>query len=407
MTKEKTLQRKRLDIIVVLGTLMAFAPMAIDMYLPALPQIAQHFGADATRVQLTLAAFFLGFALGQAFYGPFADRFGRKPPLYFGLALFVATSIASAFAPSVEMLIALRFVQALGACANGVIARAMVRDLYEPRDAVRIFSLLTLVFGAAPVLAPLIGGYILLWHGWREIFVALAVFGFVSLIAAAWRLPESRPKDAVRSLRLGSVLRTYGGLLAHRDYMGCVLVGGFSLGGLFAYISGSPFVIIELYGVAPEDYGWLFGANSLGLVLASQVNSRLARHYRPQAILLCGIAAQAVVGGLLVIQGATGAAGLYGVAVPLFVYVSCIGLTMSNATALAMAPFAAFAGAASALLGTIQFGLAAVMSTLVGTIHNNSALPMAIVIAGCGIISLSLYRWLVARPRAAAAAPGS
>ncbi|MSO70173.1 MAG: Bcr/CflA family multidrug efflux MFS transporter [Alphaproteobacteria bacterium] len=385
---------------------MAFAPMAIDMYLPALPKIEQHFGSDETSVQLTLAVFFLGFALGQAFYGPFADRFGRKPPLYFGLILFIAASIACAFAPSVEVLIALRFVQALGACANGVIARAMVRDLYEPREAVRIFSLLTLVFGAAPVLAPLIGGYILLWHGWREIFIALSVFGFVSLVAVIWRLPESRPKDAVRSLRLGSVLLTYGELLTHRDYMGCVLVGGFSLGGLFAYISGSPFVIIELYGVAPEDYGWLFGANALGLVLAAQVNARLVHHFRPQAILLWGIIVQAVAGGLLVIQGATGAAGLYGVAVPLFIYVSCIGLTMANATALAMAPFAAFAGAASALLGTIQFGLAAIMSTLVGTIHDDSSLPMAIVIAGCSAISLSFYRGLVARRRTATAPGG-
>jgi DHA1 family bicyclomycin/chloramphenicol resistance-like MFS transporter len=397
--------RKRLDIVVILGTLMAFAPMAIDMYLPALPTIAQDFGAEATRVQLTLAAFFLGFALGQAFYGPFADRFGRKPPLYFGLALFFTSSIACAYAPSVEVLIALRFVQALGACANGVVARAMVRDLYEPRDAVRIFSMLTLVFGAAPVLAPLIGGYILLWYGWREIFIALAVFGFVSLVAAVWRLPESRPADAVRSLRLGSVLRTYGELLTHREYLGAVLVGGFSLAGLFAYISGSPFVIIELYGVAPEHYGWLFGANALGLVLASQVNARFARHYRPQAVLLWGIAVQALAGALLVIQGTTGAAGLYGVAVPLFVYVTCIGFVMSNATALAMAPFAAFAGAASALLGTIQFGLAAASSTLVGTIHDGSALPMASVIAGCGLLSLTLYRGLVARRREPERAP--
>jgi DHA1 family bicyclomycin/chloramphenicol resistance-like MFS transporter len=399
--------RKRLDIVIILGTLMAFAPMSIDMYLPALPTIAKHFGAEPTRVQLTLAAFFLGFALGQAFYGPFADRFGRKPPLYFGLVLFFGSSIACAFAPSVEVLIALRFVQALGACANGVIARAMVRDLYEPRDAVRIFSLLTLVFGAAPVLAPLIGGYILLWYGWREIFIALAVFGFVSLAAAAWRLPESRPAHAVRSLRLGSVLRTYGELLTHREYLGSVLVGGFSLGGLFAYISGSPFVIIELYGVAPEHYGWLFGANALGLVLTSQVNARLVRHYRPQAILLCGIVVQAVAGALLVLQGATGAAGLYGVAVPLFVYVSCIGLTMSNATALAMAPFAGFAGAASALLGTIQFGLAAASSTLVGTIHDGSALPMASVIAGCGVLSLTFYRGFLARRRRSGTGPSA
>lgn len=399
------MHRKRLDIVVILGTLMAIAPMAIDMYLPALPAIAQFYGAEPARVQLTLAAFFLGFALGQAFYGPFADRFGRKPPLYFGLVLFFGSSIACAYAPSVEVLIALRFVQALGACANGVIARAIVRDLYEPHDAVRIFSLLALVFGAAPVLAPLIGGYVLLWHGWREIFLALAAFGLASLVAVAWRLPESHPAHAVRSLRLGPVLRTYGELLTHREFLGCVLVGGFSLAGMFAYISGSPFVIIELYGVAPEHYGWLFGINALGFVLASQVNARLARRYRPQAVLLGGIIAQTIAGVLLVIESVSGAAGLYGIAVPLFVYVTCIGFVMSNATALAMAPFAAFAGAASALLGTMQFGLAAVSSTVVGAIHDDSALPMASVIAGCGLLSLTLYRGLVARRGEAEATP--
>jgi len=387
---------KRIDVVVVLGQLMAFAPMAIDMYLPALPTLERHFTASPSAVQLTLAAFFIGFAVGQAFYGPVSDRFGRKPPLYFGLALFMTASIACAFAPSVEVLIALRFLQAIGACANGVIARAMVRDIYEPRDAVRIFSLLTLVFGAAPVLAPLIGGYILHWFGWGEIFIALAVFGFISLAGVVARLPETLKPEHVRPLRLGVVLRTYGELLTHWHYLGCVLAGAFSLAGMFTYISASPFVVIELYGVAPKDYGWLFGANALGFVIAAQLNAWLVKRVRPERILVASLALQALSGLLLIIQAKTGMAGLYGVAVPLFVYVSCIGLTMPNTTALAMAPYARSAGAASALLGTLQFGLSAGASALVGAIHDDTALPMAAVIAGCAILSLMTYRGLVA-----------
>lgn len=387
---------KRIDVVVILGTLMAFAPMAIDMYLPALPTLERRFDASPAAVQLTLAAFFVGFALGQAFYGPIADRFGRKPPLYFGLALFIASSIACAFAPSIEVLIALRFVQAIGACANGVIARAMVRDIYEPRDAARVFSLLTLVFGVAPVLAPLIGGYLLRWFGWGEIFMALAVFGAASLMAVAIRLPETLTPDKVRPLRLGPVLRTYGELLSQRHYLGCVLTGGFSLAGVFAYISGSPFVVIQLYGVAPEDFGWLFGANALGLVLAAQVNARLVRRWSPEHLLLGGLALQALAGALLIIQAETGIGGLYGVAVPLFLYVSCIGITMPNATALAMAPYARFAGAASALLGTLQFGLSAGVAAVLGAIHDGTSLPMAAVIAGVAVVALAIYWGLVA-----------
>ncbi|MGD9535695.1 MAG: Bcr/CflA family multidrug efflux MFS transporter [Alphaproteobacteria bacterium] len=389
------MQRKRIDIIVILGMLMAFAPMAIDMYLPALPTLESAFQVDATRVQLTLAAFFIGFAIGQAFYGPFADRFGRKPPLYFGLVLFLGASIACAFAPSIESLIVLRFIQGLGACASVVVARAMVRDLFEPRDAARVFSLLMLVFGAAPVLAPLIGGYILLGFGWREIFVALAVFGFICFIAAAVRLPESQRPEMVQPLRLGVVLRTYWQLLIHRRYIGNVLAGGISISGLFAYISGSPFVVIELYHVAAEDFGWLFGANALGLVLTAQINARLVRHYQPETLVLCGLGLQALAGAFLVVAGATGLGGLYGIAVPLFVYVSCTGVVMPNATALAMAPFPQIAGAASALLGTLQFGLAAIAASLVGAAHNDSALPMAGVILGCGGLAFLIFSVMV------------
>jgi DHA1 family bicyclomycin/chloramphenicol resistance-like MFS transporter len=381
---------KHIGIVVILGTLMGFAPMAIDMYLPALPTLERHFEASPAEVQLTLAAFFIGFALGQAFYGPVADRFGRRPPLLFGLVLFFAASLACAFVDSIAVLIALRFAEAIGAAANVVIVRAMVRDLYEPRQAIKVYSLLTLVFGVAPVLAPLIGGAILVSFGWREIFIALAVFGFISLAATVLRLPESLPPGTSQPLRLGPVLRTYVHLLSQRHYLGCVFAGAFSLAGLFAYIAGSPFVVIELYGVAPEDYGWLFGANALGLVLAAQLNARLVRRRSPETLLLAGVAIQAFAGVLLAIQSETGTLDLYGVAVPLFAYVSGIGIVMPNATALAMAPYGRTAGAASALLGTLQFGLSAAAATIVGAAHDGTGLPMAAVIAACGLVTLAI-----------------
>jgi MFS transporter, DHA1 family, multidrug resistance protein len=395
----------RLELLVILGALTAFAPLAIDMYLPAMPAMALGLGADAAQAQFTLASFFLGFAVGQAAYGPLADRFGRKPPLYVGLILFAATSAGCALAPSVETLAALRFLQAIGACAGMVISRAMVRDLFEPSDTPRVYAALMLVMGAAPMLAPLLGGYLLILSGWRAIFWVLTGCGVASLLAVWLRLSESHDRAHIQSLALGRVLREFGALLAHREFVGYTLATSVGMAGMFAYIAASPFVFITLYGMTPEHFGWLFGINAFGIIASSQISARLVRRISADEILHAATAVQAVAGVALVAATATGAGGIVGIVVPLFVFVSCIGFVAPNATALAMAPHGRKAGTASSLLGTIQFVIAAIAATAVGVLNNGTALPMTAAIALFGVLGFVLYRALIGRPAREAVTP--
>jgi DHA1 family bicyclomycin/chloramphenicol resistance-like MFS transporter len=374
----------------VLGALSAFAPMSVDLYLPAFPALEQALHADAASIQWTLAAFFIGFAAGQILYGPVTDRYGRKPPLYAGLAVYIAASAGCAVATSAGALIGLRLLQALGACAAAVTARAMVRDLFEPREAARVFSTLMLVMGVAPILAPLAGGYILLWGGWQAIFWVLAAFGAACLAAAAWALPETHAGNPHRSLRLGPVLRDYARILAAPAFHRNVAASSVSIGGMFAYITASPFVFIQHFGVSAQAYGWFFGANAFGLIAASQLNRVLLQRAPARRIVVAALAVQAVA-GLAVLAGAwTGAGGVWGVAAPLFIYIACLGLILPNTAAAALAPFAREAGAASALLGSVQFGLAGVVSAVVGAVHAESAVPMAAAIAVCGVAAFAI-----------------
>jgi len=390
-------QKKQGSLVVILGALIACAPMAVDMYLPALPALERAFATDMARVQWTLATFFVGFSLGQALYGPVSDRFGRRPPLYFGMTLFALASIGCLFAPNIESLMGLRFLQAIGACAGMVTARAMVRDLFELRDSARVFSALMLVTGLAPILAPLVGGYMLVWFGWQSIFLALAAFGVACMVAAHFGLPETRRPGAAGSLALSSVLMVYARLLTHRRFVGYSLSSGVTIAGMFAYIAASPAVFIQLFGVAEEQFGWLFGVNGLGFVIAAQINGRAMRGAEPARILRSALYVEAASGLALLLAAATGALGLIGIAVPLFVFIAALGFVMPNASALAMAPHGENAGAASAMLGVMQFGLAAIASTAVGAIHMPSAMPMAGAVAACGVLGLLANRTLVGR----------
>ena len=381
-------RRRHAELVLILGSLSAFASLSIDMYLPSLPTLERAFAVSPAAVQFTLTTFFLGFALGQAIYGPVADRFGRKPPLYVSLTLFSAASAGCALAPTVGGLAALRFVQAIGACAGGVISRAMVRDLFPPEETRRVYSTLMLVTGVAPIAAPLLGGFILVGVGWAAIFWTLAGLGIACLAAVHFRLPESHGRDAIRPLHLGTILATYGRLLSDRSFLGNALVGGFSLAGVFAYIAGSPFVFIKLYGLPADRYGWLFGANSLGLVAAAQVNGRLLHGVSLRKVMVAAGLAQCLAGLLLAAAARTGAFGIAGLIVPLFAYLMALGFIAPNATALAMAPHGRVAGAASALLGTLQFTLAAIAPVAVGAFAGSGATPMAIVVAACGALGL-------------------
>jgi MFS transporter, DHA1 family, multidrug resistance protein len=384
----------RLRITLILGALTAFAPMSIDMYLPALPEIGRSLGADTASVQLTLSAFFIGLAVGQAIYGPLADRFGRKGPLYFGLVVYIAASIGCALASDIQALIGLRLVQALGGCVGIVIARAVVRDLYGHQESARMFSVLMLVMGVAPILAPLLGGYVLIWFGWRAIFWVLALFGLSCLVAAALILPETRPAHTVKPNVL-SAIAGYGRLLVDRRFIGYTLAGGLAQAGLFAYISGSPFVFIEVFGVPAQHYGWLFGLNALGLIVASQINRRLLSRHTSDELLKRANLTNALFGIALAGIALSGVGGLPLLLLPLFGYVAALGFTFPNAAAGALAPFGDRAGSASALLGSVQFAIAAIAGAAVGLLHDDTAVPMAAVICACGIAALVAHRTLV------------
>ena len=386
-----------LRIVGILGALTAMGPLAIDMYLPALPSIARDLQASPVLVQASLAAYFIGIAMGQAMYGPFSDRWGRKPALYLGLSVFTLSSVACALTVQVEPLIACRFLQALGGCAPLVVPRAVVRDHFDQQDSVRALSLLILVMGLAPILAPLIGGQLLITWGWRAIFWLLAGYGAVSLTVVLLLLPESLPVYARRAQPIGVVLATYARLLSNRAFMGWVLSGGMIFSGLLAYISGSSFVFIELFKIRPERFGFFFGANAVGLIAASQINGWLARRYSPKQVVNTVMPIAAIAGLALVTAVSTGFAGFLGLLVPLFCFVACLGFVMPSTTALAMAPHGAVAGSASALLGTVQFTMGATSGALVGVLSNGTAVPFGAVIACCGVGGLVVLKTLASR----------
>jgi len=374
--------------ILILGALSAFGPLAIDFYLPAFPAMAQAFGTDENHVQMTLAVYFLGLSIGQLAYGPVADRFGRRIPLLIGVGLFTAASVACAYAPSLEWLIGARFIQALGGCAGMVISRAVVSDKCDAVGSAKVFSQLMLVMGLAPILAPLLGGLLVNTTGWQSIFLALTGFSALAGLAVATGLPESMPAHMPRQ-PLSGALRQYGRLLADPIFLGHALTGGIAIAGMFAYIAGSPFVFIKLYGVPAEHFGWLFGINAAGFILVAQVNARLLAKRGPAFLLARAVWVYLAAGLTLFAISSLHTAHLWPVLLPLFVCIASLGCILPNASACAMNGQGARAGSASALLGCLQFSVAAGASALVGVLHDGSAVPMAMVISLCGILVVS------------------
>jgi DHA1 family bicyclomycin/chloramphenicol resistance-like MFS transporter len=377
-----------LRLLLILGALSAFGPLAIDFYLPSFPALARAFATDVEHVQLSLASYFVGLAIGQLIYGPMADRFGRRKPLLVGVALFSLASLACALAPSLEWLIAARFVQALGGCAGIVVSRAVVRDMCDPISSAKVFSQLMLVMGLAPILAPLAGGLLLSSLGWPSIFICLTLFSFACLLAVAKWLPETLADDAPPAPLRGA-LGEYKRLFADLPFMGYALTGGFAIAGMFAYIAGSPFIFIELYGIPAEHYGWLFGSNALGFILVAQLNAWLVARHGPAYwlgktvwfYLACGL-------GLLLVALSKPLA-LWPLLIPLFGCIASLGILLPNASACAMSGQGKHAGSASALLGSVQFVIAASAAAMVGVLHDGSAWPVAAVIFSCGILAVS------------------
>jgi DHA1 family bicyclomycin/chloramphenicol resistance-like MFS transporter len=380
---------RRATYIIILGALTAFGPLSIDLYLPALPALSHDLIAPEAQIQLTLTACLAGLALGQTVAGPASDTLGRRRPLMVGLAAYAVTSLLCAAAPSAAALILFRLLQGFAGAFGLVIARAVVRDLYAGAAAARFFSRLMLVSGLAPMLAPGLGGQLLRITSWRGLFVLLALVSAVLLVAASLGLRETLSRDRRRSGGLGDTLRSFGRLATDRAFVGYAGANGLAFASLFAYISASPFVLQEMYGVSPQLFGIFFGINALGIVVAGQVSARLVGRISPHRLLIGGLTAIALGGLALLIVVATGRLGLAGILPALFVCVASIGLVIPNGTALALTNHPRAAGTASALLGVLQFAFGAIVAPLVGVGGSHTALPMAIVMAALGVGGLA------------------
>jgi DHA1 family bicyclomycin/chloramphenicol resistance-like MFS transporter len=390
----RALRRTGLLVTLILGGLTATPPLAMDMYLPALPEVTDALHAPAATVQLTLTACLAGMAFGQLVVGPMSDRWGRRRPLLVGLAVYVVATALCALAPTVELLVAFRLAQGLAGAAGIVIARAVVRDLYDGVAMARFFSTLMLISGVAPIVAPLIGGQILRATDWRGVFVVLTVVGLL-LAGVVWaKLPETLAPAARHAGGVGEALRSMRGLLADGGFSGYMLAGGFAFAALFAYISASPFVVQEIYGASPQTFSLLFGLNSVGLVMVGQINGKvLVGRVSLDRVLAVGltIVIAAATALLLMSLGVFGEVGLAPVAAALFVLMSAMGITLPNTQALALMRVKHAAGSASALLGTSSFLIGAVASPLVGIAGEHTAVPMAVVQLASALVALACF----------------
>lgn len=367
----------------ILGALTSFAPFATDMYLASFPVLAKYFSTGLGQIQLGLSLFFLGLAGGQLIYGPMVDRFGRKKPLLVGVSVFILASLALTVAPNIESFIALRLLQAIGGCSGMIISRAIINDLFAPREVARVLSLMMLVQGLGPITAPILGGYILVFAGWKAIFVFLALFGTACFLATLFGLPETLPRHRRLNHNASDIFRTFSGLLRQRDFIVPALTGSLAFGGLFAYISGSPFVFMELHGVSQEHYGWLFGANACGMIMAAQINRFLLIRFSPLQVLVAALTIN--VSAALAMLLMAGNLSFPMLVALLWIALSILPLIGANATALGMAAGRKYGGSASAIIGVLQFSLASIVSALVGVFHNGTSYPMICIILACGL----------------------
>lgn len=395
MTKE-TMTPRRLTLILILGSLAALGPLSIDMYLPAFPDMSRSFDASASLIQLSLTACMLGMALGQLIVGPLSDVRGRKRPLMVALLAYLLASLACAMAPTIEVLIALRFIQGAAGASGIVISRAIVRDLFDGPELTRFFAALSLVNGTAPILAPVIGGQILRFGDWHFVFYLLAILSTMMLLAVALRLPETLPLDRRVEGNLTTTLKTFGRLLTDRVFIGYAFAQAFVMGAMFAYISGSPFVLQNIYGASPQQFSFLFGLNGIGIILAAQIAGRLAGRVDSERLMRISLTVVASA-SIFLFLALTLTDQLIFVMIPLFFVVSSVGLISTLGFTLAMQNYGATAGSASALLGLLPMLVGSLVSPLVGIMGEQSAVPMGLIIMTLDCLALVLYYGLIVR----------
>lgn len=376
--------------ILILGTLSAISPFSIDMYLPGFPAIARDLNTSVAQVQLSLSSFFIGISVGQLLYGPLLDRFGRKKPLYFGLALYLISSLACASVGTVEALIAFRFLQALGGCVGMVASRAMIRDLFPVSEIAKVFSLLMLVIGVSPLLAPTIGGYVTALFGWQYVFIILTIMSALILAGVHFTLPESREPDKSLSLKPKAILKSFWFVIINPQFLTYTLTGAIAASGLYAYIAGSPYVFMEIFKVTEQQYGWIFAFIAIGIIGASQLNTILLRRLKSEQIIVGALICQGITGLTLLAGAYYGFTGLKSTIFLIFIFLCCQGFSFPNSSALALTPFSKKAGTASALMGSIQMALGAFASIMVSLLSNHTALPMTSVMALCAVGSFAV-----------------
>nr|WP_275411179.1 multidrug effflux MFS transporter [Bacillus sp. B15-48] len=394
VSKGATKTKVSISIIILLGALTSIGPLNIDMYLPAFPTITNEFQTTASIVQLSLTGGLIGLAVGQLIGGTLSDIYGRRKPLMISLILFCIASILCAFAPSIWFLIVLRLIQGAAGGAGIVIARACVRDMYSGSDLTRVYSILVLIMGLAPILAPIIGGLLLKYMSWRGIFFTLFALGAVMLTCIIFIFSETLVKEKRTTGGFGQTLFNFKSLLVDRIFLGYALALGFSAGAMFAYISGSPFVIQEIYELSPQMYSLLFAMNAFGLVVASQLTGRLSPRFGETRFLMIGII-MSFVGGLLLLVFTLIGSGLVPVSLAFFLIVSSTGFINTSSISLAMQSQSKNAGSASALLGLMNYGIGGMVAPIVGILGSQTAIPLGIVIAVCSSSAFLTYLLLI------------
>jgi MFS transporter, DHA1 family, multidrug resistance protein len=381
-------RRENVFLILLLGALSVVTPFAVDMYLPAFPGIAREFKTTTSVISWSLSTYFIGFALGQILYGPLLDRFGRKRPLYFGLTVYILASIGCMQSHHIETLIAFRFVQAIGGCVAQVGSIAMVRDFFPVKESAKIFSLLFLIIGISPLFAPTVGSLVMLKLGWQWIFALLACIAAVTLAATIFLLPEGHPPDQSISLKPKPILSSFAAIFKQPQFYTYAFAGAFSFAGLFTYVAGSPIIFMEGFHVSAQVFGGIFATLTMGFIGGSQVNVFLLRRFNSELIFSRALLLQVLTGLLFLVGTRNGWFGMTATLILFFVFLSCIGLTYPNAAAIALAPFSKNAGSASALLGFLQMGTGALISTGIGFFHSGATVAIIALLSSTALISL-------------------
>lgn len=379
--------RKYIKLILILGSLTALGPFSIDMYLPGFSGIAKDLHTTVAKVSMSLSSYFVGISTGQLLYGPLLDRFGRKKPLFIGLLVYILASLGSVYVTDIDTFIFLRFIQAIGSCAATVASVAMVRDLFPVKDIPKVFSLLMLVLGLSPMLAPTIGGYITEYYGWHVVFLILMCMGIAILVASQLGLPNTYKPDTSISLKPKSIISNFLKVLKEPQFFTYAFTGAIAFSGLFSYVAASPIIFMNIYHVDAKTYGWIFAFMSVSFIGSSQLNSVLLKKFSSEQMIFSALIAQSVISIVFLILSLNDLLGLYETIGMLFLFLACLGISNPNTAGLTMAPFAKNAGSASALMGAIQLGLGALVSFSIGVFVKDSVTPMVVIMTATTILA--------------------